>query len=92
MSRIWGSNDVSQYSIEADGTLTPLAPSTVGSGDAPVSVTVEPSGQFAYVASENSSNVSQYSVESDGTLTPLVPDAVDAGWNPRGMTTVDALQ
>jgi 6-phosphogluconolactonase len=29
------SNDVSQYSIGADGTLTPLAPATVPAGHAP---------------------------------------------------------
>ena len=65
---------------------------TVGSGDAPVSVTVEPSGQFAYVASENSSDVSQYRIEADGTLTPLDPDEVDAGRNPTAITAVGALE
>ena len=88
----WGSDDVSQYSIEADGTLSPLAPPTVATGDAPVSVTVDPSGQFAYVASENSSDVSQYRIEADGTLTPLDPDEVDAGRNPTAITAVGALE
>jgi 6-phosphogluconolactonase (cycloisomerase 2 family) len=86
------SNDVSQYSIEADGTLSPLAPPTVATGDAPVSVTVDPSGQFAYVASENSSDVSQYRIEADGSLTPLVPAEVDAGRHPTAITTVAALE
>ena len=62
------SNDVSQYTIEADGTLSPLTPATVAAGNGPNSVTVEPSGQFAYVA--NFSTVSQYRVGADGTLSP----------------------
>jgi 6-phosphogluconolactonase (cycloisomerase 2 family) len=67
-----------------------LTPATVAAGDAPVALTVEPSGQFAYVASENDNKVSQYRIEADGTLTPLDPDAVNAGRNPTAITTVGA--
>jgi len=46
------SNNLSIFSINPDGTLTPAG--TVGVGDSPVSVAVHPSGKFAYVLSNNS--------------------------------------
>jgi DNA-binding beta-propeller fold protein YncE len=46
------SNNVSMFSINTDGTLTPLGTVDVGLdlGLSPVSVAVHPSGKFAYVA------------------------------------------
>ena len=67
-----------------------MSPATVAAGDAPVAVTVDPSGKFAYVASENDNKVSQYSIGTDGTLTPLDPDGAEAGRNPTAITTVGA--
>jgi len=46
------SNNVSMFSINADGMLTPAG--TVGVGDSPVSVAVHPSGKFAYVLCNSS--------------------------------------
>src|SRR5438445_416189 len=41
---------VSQYTIGADGALTPMAAATVAAGTCPTSVTADPSGKYAYVA------------------------------------------
>ena len=78
------SGDVSQYSIGTDGTLSPLVPATVRAGDRPFSITVAPSGPFAYVA--NFDTISQYSVGTDGRLSPLTPATVAAGTRTRSVT------
>ena len=55
----YASNNVSAYTINAGtGALTPVAGSPFAAGTNPVSVTVAPSGAFAYVANEGSNNVS----------------------------------
>jgi len=80
------SNNISQYSIGPDGSLTPLSPATVAAGTHPISVTVDPSGRFVYVANPGSNNISQYSIAPDGRLTPLNPATVAAGTNPNSVT------
>jgi len=84
------SGDVSQYSIGADGSLSPLAPATVDSGSDPFSdpfsITVEPSGKFVYVANWGTHDVSQYSIGGDGGLSPLTPATVAAGDAPVALT------
>ncbi len=47
---------MSQYTIGADGALTPMPTATVGTGSNPTSVTVDPSGKYAYVGSNYASN------------------------------------
>lgn len=44
---------------------------TVGAGKNPVSVVVDPSGRYAYVANQGSKNVSQYMIDANGGLTPI---------------------
>jgi DNA-binding beta-propeller fold protein YncE len=56
----------------------------VAAGTNPFSVTIDPSGQFAYVANVSSNNISVYTVGSDGSLTPGT--AVAAGTNPYSVT------
>jgi 6-phosphogluconolactonase len=49
------------YTIEkATGALTPIAGSPFASGFNPLSVAVDPTGKFAYVANTNSNSVSGY--------------------------------
>ena len=68
-----GGDDVSQYSVGLDGTLTALAPATVGAGSEPVQIAVSPDGHNVYVAnsaiSGGTGSVSVYHVGSGGALT-----------------------
>jgi 6-phosphogluconolactonase (cycloisomerase 2 family) len=80
---------VSEYSIGTGGALATIG--TVGTGKNPSSVTVDPSGQYAYVANLGDGTVSQYTI---GTPSPLTPGAlapmssptVLAGSNPISVT------
>jgi 6-phosphogluconolactonase (cycloisomerase 2 family) len=81
-----GSNDVSAYTINANaGVLTPVRP-TVAAGTTPNSVTVDPSGRFAYVANQGTYDVSAYTINaSTGALTSLGLN-VAAGTRPYSVT------
>jgi len=95
-----GSDDVSAYRIEATGVLTPIDADTAtpgnqnfAAGAGPRSVTVTPSGAFAYVANRSSSDVSAYRIEATGVLTPIDADTATpgnqnftAGSNPSSIT------
>ena len=63
-----------------------------GAGTAPVSVAVDPSGQYAYVANADSNNVSQYAIGADGSLTPMTAATVAAGTSPVSVTTTGRFQ
>src|SRR5258708_23280296 len=62
---------VSAFSIGSNGALTPVPGSPFATGFQPLSVTVDPTGKFAYVANELDNNVSAYSIGSNGALTTL---------------------
>jgi hypothetical protein len=62
-----GGNNVSAYSIGANGTLTPVAGSPFAAGFRPQSVAVDPTAKFAYVASAGR-NVSAYSIGANAVL------------------------
>jgi 6-phosphogluconolactonase (cycloisomerase 2 family) len=78
-------SSVNQFTVGADGTLSALTPSTVTSGDptnganGPVSIAIDPSGNWAYVANGASLTVSQYKIGADGTLSALTPFLVATG-------------
>jgi DNA-binding beta-propeller fold protein YncE len=87
-----GLGDVSAYTI--DGTMGALreirefgSPFPAGTG--PVSVTVDPTGRFAYVANQGSNNVSAYTIDgTTGALISNVPDSPSpAGIGPVSVTT-----
>jgi 6-phosphogluconolactonase len=72
------SGNVSGFKIESTGALTeitgppasPFSVSPLGSG--PISVAVDPSGKFAYVANNFSNNVSGFTIDSTtGALTEI---------------------
>jgi len=74
------SNDVSAYTISpATGALTQILcgggtgciGSNFAAGTLPVSVTVDPSGKFAYVANQASNDVSAYTINTNGALTRI---------------------
>jgi DNA-binding beta-propeller fold protein YncE len=58
----YGLNGVSQYSIGADGTLSPLSPPTVFATLFPVAAAVSPDGRSAYV-SDDGGAVDQYDID-----------------------------
>ena len=95
-----GTNDVSAYTIGVNGTLTQIACSVGCSvaiagnfqaGISPWSVTIDPSGKFAYVANSGSNDVSAYSINPDGTLTQILCGAVSpCAFN--GLNYLDTFQ
>jgi len=65
---------VSQFSINSDGTLTPLTPASVAATQGTIAVTIAPSGQTAYVISTCidtacDGQIEPYTIGADGTLT-----------------------
>jgi YVTN family beta-propeller protein len=77
---IGGTGNVSMYTIDVTtGALTSIG--TIAAGSNPVSVAVDPSVKFAYVANLNSNNVSMYTIDvTTGTLTSI--GTIAAGSNP----------
>ena len=67
---------ISQFSVNADGSLTALSPASVSAGNYPwYAVIVQTgAGTFLYVTSQNV--VLQYKLNADGTLAPLSPSSV----------------
>ena len=65
-----------------------MAGSPFAAGANPFSVTVEPTGQFAYVPNSNSNNVSAYMIDgATGALTPVAESPFAAGTGPESVTT-----
>ncbi len=80
------SSSISQYTIGAGGALLPMSPATVAAGTNPVSVVVDKSGLYAYVANFGSTTVSQFTIGTGGALTAMTPATVAAGTNPYSIT------
>jgi 6-phosphogluconolactonase len=80
-----GSNNISTYSIDPKtGALTAGVPAP--SGAKPVSVTVDPTGQYAYSANSGSNNVSGFSIgQSTGALSPVIGSPFTAGEAPSSV-------
>ncbi|MCR4303113.1 MAG: lactonase family protein [Gallionella sp.] len=76
-SSITSTGSISAFGISATGTLTPINTYTTGTaaaytqGAAPGSITIDPSGQFLYVANFGSDDVSAFGISATGTLTPI---------------------
>src|SRR5712692_145245 len=73
---------VSGYRIQGTGALVPLPGSPFPAGKGSHSVTVDPTGQFAYVANLGSNDVSAYRIQPNGALTPVAGSPFPAGVNP----------
>jgi YVTN family beta-propeller protein len=71
-------NNISMYNINATGALTFTG--TIPAGLSPSSITIDPSGKFAYVTNSGSNDVSMYTInDSIGTLTSMGPIAAGTG-------------
>jgi DNA-binding beta-propeller fold protein YncE len=80
-------DNVSAYRIGADGALTPIPGSPFSAGVAPISVAVDPTGKFAYVANAFPyDNVSAFRIGVDGALTPVPGSPFAAGAEPDSVT------
>jgi DNA-binding beta-propeller fold protein YncE len=68
----YGSRSVSPFSINTDGSLTPIACSTnCSAGIEPEAAAVSPDGRFLYVANNGSEDISPFSIEANGSLAPI---------------------
>jgi len=72
-----GNGTVSQYTIAANGSLTPMATATVATGVIPKSMAIDPTGQYVYVVNYGTS-ISQYAIGANGGLIPLATPTVPA--------------
>src|SRR5262245_45057245 len=65
-----GTNEVFQFQIHSNGSLTALSQPTASVGSAPASVVLQPAGNFAYIANFAGNNVTLLSVnKGNGQLT-----------------------
>jgi len=79
-----GSGSVMAYTVNTGtGALTPVSGPPVAAGGSPVSVTIDPTGRFAYVANMSSDNISAYTINAvTGALTPIHGSPFPAGTQP----------
>ena len=78
-----GDGTVSQYTVGADGTLTPMAPPTVTAGTGVRRLALDPAGHFAYAVNPGSGDVTAYSVAANGALTRV--GATPVGMSPQAI-------
>jgi len=87
------SGSVSQYTIGANGALTPMTPASVPTGttatSSPWSVVVDPTGKYVYVSNSGDDNVSQYTIGAGGALVPMSPATVATGGDRPFVLTID---
>ncbi len=65
---------VSQFFINSDGSLAPMTPATIATGNGPNDIAVNPNGGFAYVANYGAGGpggISQYTIGTTGSLAPV---------------------
>ncbi|MCW3051031.1 MAG: hypothetical protein JWN14_201 [Chthonomonadales bacterium] len=83
------SNSISPFTINADGTLTPLGAAPVALGKAPSVLTINPVGgsHTLYVAAADATSalLYQFNINADGTLTPLGSGSVASTSGPLDM-------
>jgi len=67
-----GDNTISEFAINADGSLTQLSGSPFGQTyTSPTALLIDNSAKYLYVANQGSANLGAYSLGSDGGLTLL---------------------
>ena len=78
---------ISSYSVQANGTLSPISMSVPTFGAANCWNVVTPDGRFVYVSNAGSATISGFAIGNSGELTPLSGTLV--GTNPHGATNLD---
>lgn len=78
-------NSISEFSINADGSLAPLPSSPLqGTGTTgPTALLVDNSGKYMYVANNESGSLQAFSIGSDGALTLLSNSQFSTGAQPN---------
>lgn len=83
-----GGRNIAAFVIDADtGALTRVPGSSFEAGTDLFAVTVDPSGQFAYVVDEDSRVVSAFRVDASTGALSLVSDSASAERSPRSIVT-----
>ncbi|MGA8796893.1 MAG: beta-propeller fold lactonase family protein [Candidatus Cybelea sp.] len=82
-------NDVSAHKINAtSGALAPVKGSPFGAGSGACTVTVDPTGKFAYVINLGSGDIFAYTINAtSGALKPVAGSPFKAGSFPDGVAT-----
>jgi 6-phosphogluconolactonase len=78
---------ISSYSVQRDGTLTPISSSVPTLGSANCWNVVTGDGRFVYVSNAGSGSISGFAIGGGGALTPL-PGTILA-FNPAGSANID---
>jgi 6-phosphogluconolactonase len=81
------SSAISSYSVNPDGSLTPISISVPTLGNANCWNVVTPNGRFVYASNAGSSTIAGFSISAAGTLTSLPGTVV--GVNPTGSSNID---
>ena len=89
-------SSIAQFSIGSNGTLAPLAEPFINIAySAAGPLTIDPSGQYAYLAGGTiaaGGQVIQFSIGGDGMLVPLAPATVAASQTPVGVAIAPSNQ
>jgi 6-phosphogluconolactonase (cycloisomerase 2 family) len=79
----YSSNSISVFNIGSSpspGTLTEVSGSPLNTGySAPVALTLDPKGQYLYVANQGSSNIAAYSINSTTALPNILTTSTTTG-------------
>jgi 6-phosphogluconolactonase (cycloisomerase 2 family) len=85
-ANVTAKNQVAAYSITPTSGALTLAVSGVAAGVFPVSLALDPSGDFAYIANDTSNTVSVYTVDTtSGALTQITGSPFAAGDGARAV-------
>lgn len=81
-------NSISEFTINADGSLTQFANSPVGEQYAgPLAIMFDKAGKFLFVTNQGSTNVSVFSVASNGGLSLIANSPFATGSQPSVLAT-----
>src|SRR5579872_5099244 len=78
-------NDVSVMSLKT-GTLTNISGSPFPAGASPLSVAIDPSSKFVFVANQGDNTLSAYAMGTNGGLTAISGSPFTVGSQPQGVT------
>ena len=79
-------NSISEFTINADGTLTEFSGSPIGEQySSPVAILIDKSGKYMYVVNQGSNNLAGFSVGSNGALTLLTTSPFGTGAQPEAI-------
>jgi 6-phosphogluconolactonase (cycloisomerase 2 family) len=66
-----GSDSVSAYRVETDGSLSLIQGAAGSTGGSPIDAGVSNNGRYLYVLNGRTHNLSAFAIQADGTLSPL---------------------